>query len=103
MEAVARELVRRDIIPKVAGFRAFDQQVSDELPEPLLRSRHVLASMQECREVRGVILVGYKRVGLEHRREPLASVARTVADRSQMIEMASDLAFVPGDQDRFDV
>ena len=78
MEAVARELVRRDIVPDVAGLRALGQQVSDQVAELLLRPGDVLASMQERREFGVVVLVGLvgdERVGLEHGFEPLAGVA----------------------------
>ena len=47
--------------------------------------------------------MGDERVGLEHSFEPLASVARLVPDFGEMFEVAGDLTFVPGDQDRFDV
>ena len=45
MEAEARELVRRDIIPNIAGLRGLGQQVPDEAGELQLRSGDVLASM----------------------------------------------------------
>jgi hypothetical protein len=41
VEAVARELFRRDIIPKFAGLCALGQQASDHLAELLLRSGDV--------------------------------------------------------------
>jgi hypothetical protein len=101
--AVARKLVRRDIIPDVVGLCGLGQQVSDEVAELLLRSGDVLTSMQECREFGAVVLVGNERVGLEHRFEPLASVAILVPDFVERFEVAGDLTFVAGDQDRFDV
>jgi len=44
VEAVARELVRRDIIPKVAGLCDLAQQVSDQIGEVLLPPGDVLTS-----------------------------------------------------------
>jgi len=58
VEAVAREFVRRDIVPEVAGRRGRGEQVSDEVAELPLRSGDVLTSMHECREFGAVILVG---------------------------------------------
>ena len=57
VEAVARELVSRDIIPNVADLCSLDQQVSDHVAELLLRPGNVLASMQERREFGAVVLV----------------------------------------------
>ncbi len=105
VEAVARKLVGRDIIPEVAGLCDLGQQVSDQVDELLLRPVDVLTSMQECREFGAVVLavVGDERVGLEHRFEPLASVAGKVAEFGEMFEVAGDVTLVPGEQDRFDV
>jgi hypothetical protein len=103
VKAVARKLVRRDIIPEVAGFCALGQQVSDEMPEVLLRTGDVLPAMQECRELGAVMLVGNEREGLEHGFEPLASVASLVPNFGEMFEVGCDLTLMPGDQDRFDV
>jgi len=102
VEAVARELVRRDIVPEVAGPCALGQQVSDEALEVLLRSSDVLTSVQECRELGAVMLAGDEGVGLEHGFEPLACVPGPVADFSEKFEMRGHLTFVPGNQDRLD-
>ena len=48
-------------------------------------------------------LVGDEGVGLQHSFESLASVASLVPDFGEILEMGSDLTFVPGEQDRFDV
>ena len=104
MEGVAGKLVGRDIVPDVTGLCGLGQQVSDEVAELLLRFGEVLTSMHERREFRAVgSLVGHQRVGLEHRCEPLASVASSVPDLGETFEVAGDLTVVPGDQDRFDV
>jgi hypothetical protein len=106
VEAVARKLVGRDIIPDVASLCGLAQQVSKHVSELLLRSGHLLVSMQERREVGIVVpagLVGDDGVGLEHGFEPLASSASPVPDFGEMFEVAGDLTFVPGEQDRFDV
>jgi hypothetical protein len=97
VEAVARKLVGCDIVSDVAGRCAFGQQVSDEVAELLLRSGDVLTSMQECRAFSAAgpaQLVVNKRVGLEHRFEPLGSVTSLVPDFSEMFEVASVLTWV---------
>jgi len=79
VEAIARELVRRNIIAEGAGFRGLGQQVSDHVAQLLLRSGDLLVSMEEGHEfgvVAPVGLVGDERDGLEHSFESLASVAR---------------------------
>src|SRR5918994_2211527 len=103
VEAVARKLLGRDVIPDVARICGLPQQVSDDLPEVLLRSVSVLTSMQERREFAGVALVLDECVGLEHGFEPLTRVARLVPDFGEMFEVAADVTFVPGEQDSFDV
>lgn len=52
MKAVARKLVWRDIVPHVSRGRGFGQQLSDHVPEFLLRSGDLFVSMQERRETR---------------------------------------------------
>src|SRR5215207_5546118 len=103
VEAVARKLLGRDIVPDVARIRGLGQQVSDDVREVLLRSVGVLTSMQERREFARVALVLDECVGLEHGFEPLTRVARLIPDSGEMFEVAADVTFVPGEQDRFDV
>jgi hypothetical protein len=105
VEAVARELVRRDIVPDVAGLCGLAQQVSDHVAELLLRPGDVLVSMQERRECGAVVLavMGDEGIGLQYSFEPLTSAASPVPDFGEMFEVAGDMAFVPGEQDRFDV
>jgi len=69
VQAVAHQLVRRDVASEVPGLRALGQQVSDEVAEVLLRSGDVLASMQERRKLGAVLLVLDERVSLEHNLE----------------------------------
>jgi hypothetical protein len=57
VEAVARELVRGDIIPEVAGHCTLGNQASNEVAEPLMRARDVLTLMQQCRELAAVVLL----------------------------------------------
>ncbi len=57
VEAVARELVRRNVISDVTGLCALDQQISNEVAEVLLGPADVLFSMQERPEFGGVALV----------------------------------------------
>src|SRR5205823_9338305 len=97
VKAVARKLVRRDIIADIARSHGLDQQVPNEVAELLVRSGDVLTSMQECRELGAVVLVGNERVGFEHGLEALGSRARPVADFSELFEMAGDLSLVPGE------
>ena len=78
MKAVSRELVRRDILPEVARLCDLGQQVSNQVDQLLLRPVDVLTSMQECRELCAVVLTVVERVGLEHRLEPIVSVAGVV-------------------------
>ena len=106
VEAVARKLLRRNIIPDLTGLRGLDQQVSNQVAELLLRPGDVLTSMQERCEFGVVVPVGLAReegVGFQHSFEPLASAASLVLDFGEMFEVASDLTFVPGEQDRFDI
>ncbi|MEO8633131.1 MAG: hypothetical protein ABI466_07200 [Chloroflexota bacterium] len=63
MEAEARELVGRDIVPHVAGVCALDQQDSDHVGETPFRSDDLLNSMQDHRELGVVLPVGF--VGYE--------------------------------------
>jgi hypothetical protein len=58
VEAVARELVGRGIIPGVAGLRALGEQVTDHVAKLLLRSDDLHASMQERRELGAMVPVG---------------------------------------------
>jgi hypothetical protein len=89
VQAVARELVRGDIIAEVAGLCPLGHQVSDEVAEPLMRSRDVLTLMQERRKLSAVVLlVGDERVGLEHPCEPLAGAAGLVPDLDEAFEVA---------------
>ena len=66
-------------------------------------SGDMLISMQECREFGGVALVLNECVGLEHGFEPLTSGASLASQFGEMFEVAGDVTFVPGEQDRFDV
>ena len=67
----------------------------------LLRSGNVRTVMHECGKFGAVVLVGNERIGLKHSFEPFTSVARVVPDLDEIIEVAGDLPFVPGGQDRF--
>ena len=71
MEAVARELVGRNVLPNLAVLGAFAEHVPDEPLEMLLRPHDVLAMVQESRKLGAVVLVANKRVCLEHGFEPL--------------------------------
>jgi hypothetical protein len=103
VEAVARELIRGDIVPDIAGLYGLGQHASDQVGELPLRSGDVLTSMQECRQFAVVMLVANERVGPEHSCEPLARVASLVPALRRDVQVAGDMTFVPGEQDRFDV
>ncbi|GAA3782857.1 hypothetical protein GCM10022206_22580 [Streptomyces chiangmaiensis] len=47
MQAVARQLVRRDIAPDLARFDTLVQQVTEEATKVLFSVCHMAASMQE--------------------------------------------------------
>jgi len=47
VQAVARQLVERDIVSEVAGRDAGPQQLSDHLVELMLRATDLLVSMQQ--------------------------------------------------------
>jgi hypothetical protein len=59
--------------------------------------------MQQPRQVAAVMLVHDQRVGLQDRLEPLAGVTGVVPDLGELGEVLGDLAFVPGEQDRFHI
>ena len=102
MEAIAREFPRRDIVPDLTSLYGLSQKVSDQPFEMPLRSRDVLALMQQCREFSAVVLVGNERVRLEYGFEPLTDSATLVANPSEILQVAGDLTLVPGNQNRFD-
>lgn len=106
METVARQLVRWDIIADVAGRCDLEQQVADHAADPLLGTGDSVVAVQERRELAVVMpmrLVGDEGIGLQHRVQPLAGRARSVPGVGKLVEVAGDLPFVPGEQDRFDV
>ena len=105
VEAVARELLRRDIVADVAGVRSLRQQFADKVQELLLRAGNMLALMEERHQLGPVMaaVVSDECVGVEHRFEPLPGVAASGPDLRQLLEVADDMALVPGGQDRFDV
>ena len=57
VDAVAGELVRRDVIPEVAGHGNLGQQVLDQVMDMLLRSGEVRTPMQECGQFGAGVLV----------------------------------------------
>jgi hypothetical protein len=106
MQAVVRKLVRRDVTSDLAGLRSLGQQVTDHLDEMLTGSGEVLIAMQERRQFAVLMragLVGDEGVRLQHRFESFAGAVGLVADLGELFEVAGDLTFVPGEQDRLDV
>src|SRR5260370_18310235 len=101
VQAVASELVWRDIAPDVTGFYGPGQQVPDEVAEVLLRAGKVLTPVHERREFGALrVFMHDDRVSLKHGCQPPASALGLVADVGELLEVAGDLAFMPGDQDR---
>jgi hypothetical protein len=103
VEAVRRELTRRDVIADVAGHCGVGKQAFDQVADMLLCSRDVFTSMQQRGELVAVDVVVKERVGLEHRRESFTRIVSMVSDLGEILEVTGDLPFVPGDEDRFDV
>jgi hypothetical protein len=103
VDTVACKLVRRDIIPNISGLHAIDQQVSDEIAEVLRRPADMFVSMQKCLHFSGVALVLDERVCPEHSFESFGRGASLVSKCTEMFEVGGDMAFVPCDQDHFDV
>lgn len=103
VEAVAGQLLGRDIVADVARLGGLGQQICYEAEQVLLGLGDVLAAMQERRHVVVVMLVLDERIGLEDGTEPLTGVAGLVPDVLKMLKVTGDLALVPGQQDRFDV
>ncbi len=106
MEAVARELVGRHVVPEVAGSCPFGHELSDHAMEPMLRSNNTLVPVKELDERRVVIpvrVMGEVRVRLEHGPQSLTGVAGLFPNFGEVLEMAGYLTFVPGKQDRIDI
>ena len=111
VETVARKLVGGDIVPDLASPGRFCQQFPDHVAEFLVRLGDPLVLMKKRGDVGAVVLVVMVLaalsvnvcVGFEHRFEPLTSVTSLVPDVGEILEMASDLTVVPGQQDRLDI
>jgi hypothetical protein len=80
VEAVARQLVGRHILPNFARLCALRQQASEQIAQVLLRTGDVLSPMEKNRELSAVVLMLDPCVGLEHRFEPLARVTTLVPE-----------------------
>lgn len=72
-------------------------------PRRRVRSRDVLASMHECRDLRALALVASERVGLDHRPGILERIARLVSKCGRVFEARGDVSFEPRNEERFDV
>jgi hypothetical protein len=104
VQAVAGQPRGLDIVPDVAGLRGLGEQVRDEAEQVLLSLDHVLGAVQERRHVIVVVLVAaQQRVGAEDGLEPLTGIGGLVPDVGEVVEVAGDLALVPGLQDGLDV
>lgn len=99
MQAVARELIERDIIPNVARLCPLGQQVADHAAKLLRRSVDLFVSMQERRELAVAVparLVGHQGVSLEDGFEAPVRATGTVPHLGEVGEVPGDLTFVPG-------
>ena len=88
----------------MVSVHSFGQQLADEAAKVPLRVRKMVASVHEHREF-GALgpVMGDERVRLQHGFQPLAGSAGLVADHGEMLQMPSDVPFVPGGQDRLHV
>lgn len=106
MEAVVGELVGGDVDSDGSGRDGVDQERSDEFVEVVVGVGDVRALMQGQRDlgvVVAVCLVADGGVGVEDDLESRSGVVVFVSYLGEHREVASDLAFVPGEEDRFDV
>ena len=103
MEAVARELVGRDVCAHGARLGRVRDERRDELTEVLMRARDVSAAMKECAQVVVAVLERDERVCAEHGREPCARITRPMSDRRELAEVGVHTLRVPRDEDRLDV
>ncbi len=104
--AVARELVWVGVTANDASCHHLTEQVAEEPLDLLLRLDHVLAPMEQGRQLSGAVLlsvVADHRVGGEHRLEPLEWLAGRFAQGSETFQMIADLLFVMSLEDGFDV
>jgi hypothetical protein len=65
MEAVAGQLVRRDVSPKLTGRGGLGQQLLEQVMDPLLGAGEVRPPMQQGGDLRAGVLVGEAVVGDE--------------------------------------
>jgi len=111
MQAVACELVGRDVVADVAGLGGLREQVAEHGVQVVLCFGEVFAGVQKRRQFGAVRLMQVvlsplvldQRVGVQHLLEAFAGVALPVADLPELCQVAADPAFVPGGQDRLDV
>src|SRR5207237_8503976 len=90
--------------PDGAGGNSLDENVADDLAQPLLRGGHVLTLMHQRRELGPVLvpLVGDDREAFKYRLKSLANRARLITQLAEVLEVIGDMAVMPGDQDRLD-
>ena len=104
VETVGGELVERHVPSDRPRARSLAQQVSNEDHELLMGSVDVLTPMEHGRRVVVAMLVQDERISLEYRLELFASaITSLIPSFDEVLEVNFDLAFMPGDQDRFDV
>ena len=111
MQTIRRELVGRHVAPNIAGLRRAGDQLPDETLELLVHLSDVVTLVEEscelgpmAAELRPRLLPhvsGNEGMGFEDGEQPLDGRVGLIPDRSEMLQMAGDLAFVPGDQNRF--
>src|SRR5262249_60250385 len=79
------------------------QEIAAQVGEVLVSPCDVLTSMHQRRQIDVSVLVANERIGLEQHPEALAWITSLLPERRELGEMAGNVPFMPGDQDRFDV
>ena len=106
VEAVSGELMDCDIVAEVPGGCGLGQQVLYQVMELGLGLGDLLVSVKERREFAIVAAMGLARdqgITLEHSFQLLPRTARFIPNLCEIFEVADDLTFVPGEQDRLDI
>ena len=106
MEAIRHEFVWGDVVADVAGRRCVRDEVSDHVPEVMLRSGDLLVAVQQGCQLPVVVAMRFvddQRVCLEHGLEALGGAAGLIASGGELREVAAHLSFMPRGEDRLDI
>ncbi len=99
MQHVPGQLVGRDIVADLADLRRVGDQGAYELVQAMLRMLDVVAAVQPGHDRPGGMMGEDLRIGPEHRLEAGAGAGGAIAYLRQVLQVAGDLAVVPGRQD----